>query len=166
MLSLICYFLLSFCSQQQLRLSQSELNRQVKQSSSVIQEKVPFNDTSEFLALSHGLKERSATASRHLFENIYVFVTDAITPLRPGVNRVMFSQTVILHAAGRRPNLLSCVCGVNKVPCRWMFFNFLSLSYPAELIGYNSLNVPPHNRRHQVRRKYIYFISACAFHLS
>uniref|UniRef100_A0AAQ6A9W0 Protein phosphatase 1 regulatory subunit 21 n=1 Tax=Amphiprion ocellaris TaxID=80972 RepID=A0AAQ6A9W0_AMPOC len=35
--------------QQQLRRCQSELNRQVKQSSSVIQEKVPFNDTSEYL---------------------------------------------------------------------------------------------------------------------
>uniref|UniRef100_A0A4W6F2H4 Protein phosphatase 1 regulatory subunit 21 n=1 Tax=Lates calcarifer TaxID=8187 RepID=A0A4W6F2H4_LATCA len=33
--------------QQQLRRCQSELNRQVKQSSSVIQEKVPFNDTSD-----------------------------------------------------------------------------------------------------------------------
>ncbi|KAI4812535.1 hypothetical protein KUCAC02_023916 [Chaenocephalus aceratus] len=53
--------------QQQLRLSQSELNRQVKQSSSVIQEKVPFNDT--------------------------------------------------------------------------------------KLIGYNSLNVPPHNRRHQLKAR-------------
>uniref|UniRef100_A0A665WVM8 Protein phosphatase 1 regulatory subunit 21 n=1 Tax=Echeneis naucrates TaxID=173247 RepID=A0A665WVM8_ECHNA len=34
--------------QQQLRQCQSELNKQVKQSSSVIQEKVPFNDTSEY----------------------------------------------------------------------------------------------------------------------
>uniref|UniRef100_A0A8D3A649 Protein phosphatase 1 regulatory subunit 21 n=1 Tax=Scophthalmus maximus TaxID=52904 RepID=A0A8D3A649_SCOMX len=34
--------------QQQLRRCQSELNKQVKQSSSVIQEKVPFNDTSEY----------------------------------------------------------------------------------------------------------------------
>uniref|UniRef100_A0A669F746 Protein phosphatase 1 regulatory subunit 21 n=1 Tax=Oreochromis niloticus TaxID=8128 RepID=A0A669F746_ORENI len=40
---------ISLCSQQQLRRCQSELNRQVKQSSSVIQEKVPFNDTSEYL---------------------------------------------------------------------------------------------------------------------
>uniref|UniRef100_A0A3Q2VA05 Protein phosphatase 1 regulatory subunit 21 n=1 Tax=Haplochromis burtoni TaxID=8153 RepID=A0A3Q2VA05_HAPBU len=39
--------------QQQLRRCQSELNRQVKQSSSVIQEKVPFNDTSEYLRSVH-----------------------------------------------------------------------------------------------------------------
>uniref|UniRef100_A0A674MCG8 Protein phosphatase 1 regulatory subunit 21 n=1 Tax=Takifugu rubripes TaxID=31033 RepID=A0A674MCG8_TAKRU len=38
------------CSQQQLRRCQTELSRQVKQSSSVIQEKVPFNDTSEYLS--------------------------------------------------------------------------------------------------------------------
>jgi hypothetical protein len=37
----------SLSSQQQLRKCQSELNRQVKKSSIVIQEKVPFNDTSE-----------------------------------------------------------------------------------------------------------------------
>eukprot|EP00064_Thunnus_orientalis_P007537 superscaffoldBa00000844_g7559 len=43
--------------QQQLRRCQTELNRQVKQSSSVIQEKVPFNDTSEYLALSHSDKK-------------------------------------------------------------------------------------------------------------
>uniref|UniRef100_H2UDY8 Protein phosphatase 1 regulatory subunit 21 n=1 Tax=Takifugu rubripes TaxID=31033 RepID=H2UDY8_TAKRU len=36
--------------QQQLRRCQTELSRQVKQSSSVIQEKVPFNDTSEYLS--------------------------------------------------------------------------------------------------------------------
>uniref|UniRef100_A0A8C2Z0Z6 Protein phosphatase 1 regulatory subunit 21 n=1 Tax=Cyclopterus lumpus TaxID=8103 RepID=A0A8C2Z0Z6_CYCLU len=34
--------------QQQVRRCQSELNRQVKQSSTVIQEKVPFNDTTDF----------------------------------------------------------------------------------------------------------------------
>ncbi|CAG09468.1 unnamed protein product, partial [Tetraodon nigroviridis] len=38
-------FLRRPCSQQQLRRCQAELSRQVKQSSSVIQEKVPFNDT-------------------------------------------------------------------------------------------------------------------------
>uniref|UniRef100_A0A7N6B4W2 Protein phosphatase 1 regulatory subunit 21 n=1 Tax=Anabas testudineus TaxID=64144 RepID=A0A7N6B4W2_ANATE len=43
--------------QQQLRRCQAELNRQVKQSSSVIQEKVPFNDTGEYLAMSHLDKE-------------------------------------------------------------------------------------------------------------
>lgn len=40
-------FVSRLCSQQQLRRCQAELSRQVKQSSSVIQEKVPFNDTSE-----------------------------------------------------------------------------------------------------------------------
>lgn len=56
----------SLCSQQQLRRCQSELNRQVKQSSSVIQEKVPFNDTSEYLVLSHMDKD-DVLQGRHLF---------------------------------------------------------------------------------------------------
>ncbi|KAF7662357.1 hypothetical protein LDENG_00237720 [Lucifuga dentata] len=56
--------------QQQLRRCQSELNRQVKQSSSVIQEKVPFNDTkfSDYNSLNvpphnrkHQLKARDVT---------------------------------------------------------------------------------------------------------
>ena len=82
---------LRLCSQQQLRRCQSELNRQVKQSSSVIQEKVPFNDTSEYLPLR----------SRHLFENIYACVTDTITTLCPGVNSVTLHRTVILHSRRR-----------------------------------------------------------------
>uniref|UniRef100_A0A7N9AUA9 Protein phosphatase 1 regulatory subunit 21 n=1 Tax=Mastacembelus armatus TaxID=205130 RepID=A0A7N9AUA9_9TELE len=52
--------------QQQLGRCQSELNKQVKQSSSVIQEKVPFNDTSEYLTLSH-LDTSDLSHSRHLF---------------------------------------------------------------------------------------------------
>ncbi|MEQ2205475.1 hypothetical protein XENOCAPTIV_031012, partial [Xenoophorus captivus] len=68
-----CYLiilLVPVCSQQQLRRCQSELNRQVKQSSSVIQEKVPFNDTklSDYNSLNvpshnrrHQLKARDVT---------------------------------------------------------------------------------------------------------
>ena len=79
-------FSVSLCSQQQLRRCQSELNRQVKQSSSVIQEKVPFNDTSEY------------HLDKHLFENIDVCVTYTITTFCPGVNSVILHLTVILHA--------------------------------------------------------------------
>uniref|UniRef100_A0A3Q3N962 Protein phosphatase 1 regulatory subunit 21 n=1 Tax=Mastacembelus armatus TaxID=205130 RepID=A0A3Q3N962_9TELE len=55
--------------QQQLGRCQSELNKQVKQSSSVIQEKVPFNDTSEYLTLSH-LDTSDLSHSRHLFMSL------------------------------------------------------------------------------------------------
>lgn len=54
-----------FCSQQQLRRCQSELNRQVQQSSSVIQEKVPFNDTSKYLALCCAFCSRLCTDQEH-----------------------------------------------------------------------------------------------------
>ncbi len=91
--SLLCFL----CSQQQLRRCQSELNRQVKQSSSVIQEKVPFNDTSEYLALTHTDRD-SLPQSQHVFEKTYVFVTDTLTTFCPGVNRVKLHQTLISHS--------------------------------------------------------------------
>lgn len=95
--------LISLCSQQQLRRCQSELNRQVKQSSSVIQEKVPFNDTSEYLVL---------------FENISILVSDTITTRYPGVSTVTLHTTVTL----RRRNQLNCVCKVNKSSLRGLKF--------------------------------------------
>ncbi len=98
LLKSIC--LQSLCSQQQLRRCQAELNRQVKQSSSVIQEKVPFNDTSEYLAPTHEDRD-SLLQSRDLFEKIYVFVTDTITTSCSGVNSVMLHQTVMSHSEGQ-----------------------------------------------------------------
>lgn len=94
---------ISLCSQQQLRRCQSELNRQVKQSSSVIQEKVPFNDTSEYLVV---------------FENISILVSDTITTRYPGVSTVTLHTTVTL----RRRNQLNCVCKVNKSSLRGLKF--------------------------------------------
>lgn len=73
-----------FRSQQQLRRCQSELNKQVKQSSSVIQEKVPFNDTSKYFAT-----ELRVVAGRALAKNINVFAADTITTFSLRVNSVM-----------------------------------------------------------------------------
>lgn len=73
-------FLCCPCSQQQLRRCQTELSRQVKQSSSVIQEKVPFNDTSEHLPPSLHLhnqsraKEWEASVKHRRAQNLAVFV--------------------------------------------------------------------------------------------
>ena len=58
----------SLSSQQQLRKCQSELNRHVKKSSIVIQEKVPFNDTSEYYATFHW--PRSCLLGRKLTERV------------------------------------------------------------------------------------------------
>uniref|UniRef100_A0A8D0CMV3 Protein phosphatase 1, regulatory subunit 21 n=1 Tax=Sander lucioperca TaxID=283035 RepID=A0A8D0CMV3_SANLU len=66
--------------QQQLRRCQSELNRQVKQSSSVIQEKVPFNDTSEYLALSH-LDKNDLLQTRDLSGQALSFIQDLVAAL-------------------------------------------------------------------------------------
>uniref|UniRef100_A0A8P4GB24 Protein phosphatase 1 regulatory subunit 21 n=1 Tax=Dicentrarchus labrax TaxID=13489 RepID=A0A8P4GB24_DICLA len=103
--------------QQQLRRCQSELNRQVKQSSSVIQEKVPFNDTSEYLAPSH-LKARdvagqalnfiqdlvAALLNFHSYteQRVHIYPLDSsIEPISP-LNQ-KFSQYLHENAAYVRP---------------------------------------------------------------
>uniref|UniRef100_A0A671YQM3 Protein phosphatase 1 regulatory subunit 21 n=1 Tax=Sparus aurata TaxID=8175 RepID=A0A671YQM3_SPAAU len=105
------------CSQQQLRRCQSELNRQVKQSSSVIQEKVPFNDTSEYLAPRH-LKARDVAGQALSFiqdlvaallnfhsyteQRVHIYPRDSsIEPISP-LNQ-KFSQYLHENAAYVRP---------------------------------------------------------------
>uniref|UniRef100_A0A8P4KMD8 Protein phosphatase 1 regulatory subunit 21 n=1 Tax=Dicentrarchus labrax TaxID=13489 RepID=A0A8P4KMD8_DICLA len=46
-----------------------------------------------------------------------------------------------------------CVCKVNKQGLRFCSGLTAFLSYPAEFSDYNSLNVPPHNRRHQLKAR-------------
>ncbi|KAM6916458.1 protein phosphatase 1 regulatory subunit 21 isoform 1-T2 [Xenentodon cancila] len=70
--------------QQQLRRCQSELNRQVKQSSSVIQEKVPFNDTkfSDYNSLnvpSHN--RRHQLKARDVASQALSFIQDLVAAL-------------------------------------------------------------------------------------
>ncbi|XP_070833809.1 protein phosphatase 1 regulatory subunit 21 isoform X2 [Chaetodon trifascialis] len=113
--------------QQQLRRCQSELNRQVKQSSSVIQEKVPFNDTkfSDYNSLNvpphnrrHQLKARdlagqalsfiqdlvAALLNFHSYteQRVHIYPRDSsIEPISP-LNQ-KFSQYLHENAAYVRP---------------------------------------------------------------
>ncbi|KAK5622151.1 hypothetical protein CRENBAI_009319 [Crenichthys baileyi] len=113
--------------QQQLRRCQSELNRQVKQSSSVIQEKVPFNDTklSDYNSLNvpshnrrHQLKARDVTNQALSFiqdlvaallnfhtyteQRVHIYPLDSsIEPISP-LNQ-KFSQYLHENAAYVRP---------------------------------------------------------------
>ncbi|XP_035027781.1 protein phosphatase 1 regulatory subunit 21 isoform X2 [Hippoglossus stenolepis] len=113
--------------QQQLRRCQSELNKQVKQSSSVIQEKVPFNDTkfSDFNSLNvpphnrrHQLKSRDVAGQALSFiqdlvaallnfhsyteQRVHIYPLDSsIEPISP-LNQ-KFSQYLHENAAYVRP---------------------------------------------------------------
>ncbi|XP_074532085.1 protein phosphatase 1 regulatory subunit 21 [Halichoeres trimaculatus] len=113
--------------QQQLRRCQSELNRQVKQSSSVIQEKVPFNDTkfSDYNSLNvpphnrrHQLKARDVAGQALAFiqdlvaallnfhsyteQRVHIYPLDSsIEPISP-LNQ-KFSQYLHENAAYVRP---------------------------------------------------------------
>uniref|UniRef100_A0A4W6F2J6 Protein phosphatase 1 regulatory subunit 21 n=1 Tax=Lates calcarifer TaxID=8187 RepID=A0A4W6F2J6_LATCA len=113
--------------QQQLRRCQSELNRQVKQSSSVIQEKVPFNDTkfSDYNSLNvpphnrrHQLKARDVAGQALSFlqdlvaallnfhsyteQRVHIYPLDSsIEPISP-LNQ-KFSQYLHENAAFVRP---------------------------------------------------------------
>ncbi|XP_030298102.1 protein phosphatase 1 regulatory subunit 21 isoform X2 [Sparus aurata] len=113
--------------QQQLRRCQSELNRQVKQSSSVIQEKVPFNDTkfSDYNSLNvpphnrrHQLKARDVAGQALSFiqdlvaallnfhsyteQRVHIYPRDSsIEPISP-LNQ-KFSQYLHENAAYVRP---------------------------------------------------------------
>uniref|UniRef100_A0A8D3EGE2 Protein phosphatase 1 regulatory subunit 21 n=1 Tax=Scophthalmus maximus TaxID=52904 RepID=A0A8D3EGE2_SCOMX len=105
--------------QQQLRRCQSELNKQVKQSSSVIQEKVPFNDTSEYrLDKMQSLKSRdvagqalgfiqdlvAALLNFHSYteQRVHIYPLDSsIEPISP-LNQ-KFSQYLHENAAYVRP---------------------------------------------------------------
>ncbi|XP_076020643.1 protein phosphatase 1 regulatory subunit 21 [Genypterus blacodes] len=113
--------------QQQLRRCQSELNRQVKQSSSVIQEKVPFNDTklSDYNSLNvpphnrkHQLKARdvacqavgfvqdlvAALLNFHSYteQRVHIYPLDSsIEPISP--LNLRFSQYLHENAAYVRP---------------------------------------------------------------
>uniref|UniRef100_A0AAQ5XA15 Protein phosphatase 1 regulatory subunit 21 n=1 Tax=Amphiprion ocellaris TaxID=80972 RepID=A0AAQ5XA15_AMPOC len=113
--------------QQQLRRCQSELNRQVKQSSSVIQEKVPFNDTkfSDYNSLNvpshnrrHQLKARDVAGQALSFiqdlvaallnfhsyteQRVHIYPLDSsIEPISP-LNQ-KFSQYLHENAAYVRP---------------------------------------------------------------
>uniref|UniRef100_A0A667X623 Protein phosphatase 1 regulatory subunit 21 n=1 Tax=Myripristis murdjan TaxID=586833 RepID=A0A667X623_9TELE len=69
------------CHQQQLRRCQSELNRQVKQSSSVIQEKVPFNDTSEQLSAASVFSLWVQLKARDVAGQAVGFVQDLVAAL-------------------------------------------------------------------------------------
>uniref|UniRef100_A0A665WV98 Protein phosphatase 1 regulatory subunit 21 n=1 Tax=Echeneis naucrates TaxID=173247 RepID=A0A665WV98_ECHNA len=104
--------------QQQLRQCQSELNKQVKQSSSVIQEKVPFNDTSEQFSLWIQLKARDVAGQALSFiqdliaallnfhsyteQRVHIYPRDSsIEPISP-LNQ-KFSQYLHENAAYVRP---------------------------------------------------------------
>uniref|UniRef100_A0A6Q2ZFV8 Protein phosphatase 1 regulatory subunit 21 n=1 Tax=Esox lucius TaxID=8010 RepID=A0A6Q2ZFV8_ESOLU len=113
--------------QQQLRRCQSELDRQLKQSSSVIQEKVPFNDTkfSDFNSLNvpphnrrHQLKARDVAGQALVFlqdlvaallnfhsyteQRVHIYPLDSsIEPISP-LNQ-KFSQYLHENAAFVRP---------------------------------------------------------------
>ncbi|XP_043992523.1 protein phosphatase 1 regulatory subunit 21 [Gambusia affinis] len=113
--------------QQQLRRCQSELSRQVKQNSSVIQEKVPFNDTkfSDYNSLNvpshnrrHQLKARDVTSQALSFiqdlvaallnfhtyteQRVHIYPVDSsIEPISP-LNQ-KFSQYLHENAAYVRP---------------------------------------------------------------
>ncbi|KAM9726654.1 protein phosphatase 1 regulatory subunit 21 [Menidia menidia] len=113
--------------QQQLRRCQSELNRQVKQSSSVIQEKVPFNDTkfSDYNSLNvpshnrrHQLKARDIASQALSFiqdlvaallnfhsyteQRVHIYPLDSsLEPISP-LNQ-KFSQYLLESAAYVRP---------------------------------------------------------------
>uniref|UniRef100_A0A672JFU3 Protein phosphatase 1 regulatory subunit 21 n=1 Tax=Salarias fasciatus TaxID=181472 RepID=A0A672JFU3_SALFA len=93
--------------QQQLRRCQSELSRQVKQSSSVIQEKVPFNDTSEDVAgqaLSFIQDLVAALLNFHSYteQRVHIYPLDSsIEPISP-LNQ-KFSQYLHENAAYVRP---------------------------------------------------------------
>uniref|UniRef100_A0A3Q3MMY2 Protein phosphatase 1 regulatory subunit 21 n=1 Tax=Labrus bergylta TaxID=56723 RepID=A0A3Q3MMY2_9LABR len=120
-------FFFRLCSQQQLRRCQSDLNRQVKQSSSVIQEKVPFNDTkfSDYNSLNvpphnrrHQLKARDVAGQALSFiqdlvaallnfhsyteQRVHIYPLDSsIEPISP-LNQ-KFSQYLHENAAYVRP---------------------------------------------------------------
>ncbi|XP_034753495.1 protein phosphatase 1 regulatory subunit 21 isoform X2 [Etheostoma cragini] len=119
--------------QQQLRRCQSELNRQVKQSSSVIQEKVPFNDTKfgDYNSLNvpphnrrHQLKARDLSGQALSFiqdlvaallnfhsyteQRVHIYPLDSsIEPISP-LNQ-KFSQYLHENAAYVRPLEDSCL---------------------------------------------------------
>lgn len=44
-----------------------------------------------------------------------------------------------------------------------LMFNCFPSSFSAEFSDYNSLNVPPHNRRHQVSERTIVVVYQCKF---
>uniref|UniRef100_A0A4W4EBM7 Protein phosphatase 1 regulatory subunit 21 n=1 Tax=Electrophorus electricus TaxID=8005 RepID=A0A4W4EBM7_ELEEL len=124
-------FSLCICSQQQLRKYQTELSNQLKHNSSVIQEKVPFNDTSEYSSTSRsdwpkcchgggrrGLKARDAVGQAVAFvqdlvsallhfhsyteQRIHIYPLDSsIEPISP-LNQ-KFSQYLHENAAYVRP---------------------------------------------------------------
>uniref|UniRef100_A0A8C9WYF3 Protein phosphatase 1 regulatory subunit 21 n=1 Tax=Sander lucioperca TaxID=283035 RepID=A0A8C9WYF3_SANLU len=105
--------------QQQLRRCQSELNRQVKQSSSVIQEKVPFNDTSEYLLKARDLSGQALSFIQDLVaallnfhsyteQRVHIYPLDSsIEPISP-LNQ-KFSQYLHENAAYVRPLEDSCL---------------------------------------------------------
>uniref|UniRef100_A0A8C5AKM3 Protein phosphatase 1 regulatory subunit 21 n=1 Tax=Gadus morhua TaxID=8049 RepID=A0A8C5AKM3_GADMO len=104
--------------QQQLRRCQAELSRQLKQSSSVIQEKVPFNDTSESSPAHFPLKARDLAGQALAFvqdlvaallnfhsyteQRVHIYPRDSsIEPISP-LNQ-KFSQYLHENAAYVRP---------------------------------------------------------------
>ncbi|XP_039639434.1 protein phosphatase 1 regulatory subunit 21 isoform X2 [Perca fluviatilis] len=119
--------------QQQLRRCQSELNRQVKQSSSVIQEKVPFNDTKfgDYNSLNvpphnrrHQLKARDLSGQALSFiqdlvaallnfhsyteQRVHIYPLDSSIELISPLNQ-KFSQYLHENAAYVRPLEDSCL---------------------------------------------------------
>lgn len=93
------------CSQQQLRRCQTELSRQVKQSSSVIQEKVPFNDTSECLPPSPRLpnqrraKEREASVKHRWAESLAVFIKSIGAGIESPLRSDCFSPSFLQNSS-------------------------------------------------------------------
>uniref|UniRef100_A0A8C7DLF5 Protein phosphatase 1 regulatory subunit 21 n=1 Tax=Oncorhynchus kisutch TaxID=8019 RepID=A0A8C7DLF5_ONCKI len=99
--------------QQQLRKCQSELNRQVKKSSIVIQEKVPFNDTSEYYLKARDVAGQAlgfvqdivaALLNFHSYteQRVHIYPLDSsIEPISP-LNQ-KFSQYLHENAAYVRP---------------------------------------------------------------
>uniref|UniRef100_A0A8C9SSZ5 Protein phosphatase 1 regulatory subunit 21 n=1 Tax=Scleropages formosus TaxID=113540 RepID=A0A8C9SSZ5_SCLFO len=106
-----CLPLSNVYSQQQLRKYQMELNRQLEHSSNVIQEKVPFNDTSKSLthtqntqALSFVQDLVAALLNFHSYteQRVHIYPLDSsIEPISPLNQR--FSQYLHENAAYVRP---------------------------------------------------------------
>uniref|UniRef100_A0AAR2J765 Protein phosphatase 1 regulatory subunit 21 n=1 Tax=Pygocentrus nattereri TaxID=42514 RepID=A0AAR2J765_PYGNA len=102
-----CVFSLCFCSQQQLRKYQTELSSQLKHNSSVIQEKVPFNDTTRDAAgqaVSFIQDLVSALLNFHSYteQRVHIYPLDSSIESISPLNQ-KFSQYLHENAAYVRP---------------------------------------------------------------
>lgn len=77
--------------------------------------------------------------------DVYVFVTDPVKTFCPVVSSVMSHQTITPHVRQQEVKPFK--------QCLFTLVVTSLFSHPAEFSDFNSLNVPPHNRRHQVGEK-------------